>query len=388
MPAFDREVQRLEGAAYKDARKQGERLVPGVAYFQDNFPRVSEEISRFGRSFSARKNPRGATGRGFKSTRGRGSLSRGSRTAKAGISHVRSLRGYTQDQLMDLSAGFDVPPSVKRPKSQARSGRVEPKRLKFGGSSRDKRSRVDDFVPDDHEFVAPSQREFVRESQRANMPRRSQRSRGGLKSHSRNIRSNLTLGKPMRQLAFRSQYAEVKEHTKQSIPALDPDDVLVLSAVPQGTTSITRIGDELKAISLGLLYQVNLTATALASQSTAWRLTIFSWNMNSSISPSVGSLFPSVPTEGAFKFFDLNRHPTYKILYDVSGSLAGDPAVKSVGNTGTGIVRVNIKPKASIMSYDSGSTDGTNQIFAMFQCDNAANGAVADLSWRMTFIDA
>lgn len=234
--------------------------------------------------------------------------------------------------------------------------------------------------------------------QKTNMPhgrsrRTSMRSRGNVKSHSRNIRSNISISRPMQLRARRNQYAEVKDFTALATLVVD-GSILPIANIPQGTTSYTRIGDDLKIAGLNLNYRVHLHSAVLPADVTDWRFTVIQWlPSNVGNPPTKANIFLDVPTgRPGFQMFNKARRPTFKVLYDASGILTGNAALPVTGNTTTGLVKLSLNVPNKVLTFSGASTNGTNQIYVLFQTGSsnagATNFALCDYNWRTTFIDS
>lgn len=254
------------------------------------------------------------------------------------------------------------------------------------------RRRNLDFSPEFEEDILPR-----RKSRRKNMPnvkptRRRGNFRSAVKSHSRNIKTNLSMSGPLGTVAKRSQYAEVKHHTG-TVSAGVTGSIINLSPVPQGPTGVDRTGDEIKALELGFNYVVHTNPLTTGTLLSEWRLIIFQWKQNNSNVPTPADILYNVPAGLASQqFYNSSRRPTFQVLYDSGGNLAGPYAAandKIIGQNVTGLVKAKIKIPRSVMVYDEpSSTNGTNQVYAYFGSSGTSASPLLDTTWRLTFIDS
>lgn len=229
------------------------------------------------------------------------------------------------------------------------------------------------------------------QSQRSNMPHGSRsrmRNRGSVKSRSRNIRSNLTESRPMRIVAKRSQFAEVKYGT-QSV-SLTNGLMTLISDPAQGDANNERIGDEIRAQGLSIQLQAYKQTGSTVADLDQWRFTVFQWLPNSTVAPTIADIFTNVPAgQPARQFFNLQRRPLYKILYDVSGALTGDVATLMLGNSTTGIQKVNLSIPNKTISYDPGTDNGVNNVYVLYQSASTAVATppLGQMTYRFTYTD-
>lgn len=314
------------------------------------------------------------------------------------VANSRGVKRFTRDFFNDVEnlterslpgvASFEdsFPSATKELKREFRELRSR--------SSRNSTRRKLDFAPEFEEDDLPQRRRG--KSQRTNMPngkptRRRATSRSVVKSHSRNIKSNLSMSGPMRTLARRSQISEVKHHSG-TVTAVS-GSIFNLSPVPQGQTGITRIGDEIKALDLGMNYVVHTNPLTTGNLLSEWRLILFQWKQNNATVPSTTQILDNVPAGLASQqFYNTSRRPTFQVLYDSGGNLGGPYAATSdrvIGQNVTGLVTVKLKIPRSIMTYDEpASTNGTNQIYAYFASSAAGASPTLDFNWRLTFVDS
>lgn len=219
-------------------------------------------------------------------------------------------------------------------------------------------------------------------------PRASMRSRSNIKSRSRNLQSQITMGRPMRSVAKRTQYAEVKYLTG-TVPLVN-DSMFHLSAVTQGVTHLTRIGDDIKALALNVIYQVRKTALSTDAQLDQWRFTIFQWSPRNNVPPTPADIFDDNPAgRPTRQFFNLSRKPLYKVMYDASGTLSGTLAAVNVGTSSTGVVKAALTIPKSVLNYDPTTVVGVDQVYCLFQSFNFAGETPSgDITWRLTYIDS
>ncbi len=384
------EVHRLEDSALQDLHAKGERLIPGVAYFQDNFPALTKEISRFGTTVSKRiRNNRGATGRGFKSRSnifGRDKASR----ARALKSHLRSLNRGNLTQVQRMQLDFAEPQSAERKRPSTRfRGRVEPKRTRFEPAQQAKRARVS--VPEFAEFNPVETGASAPQSRRANMPHTLAQRRRQRETHSRNIKSNVGFGRPMRTTALIPRYAEVKH--VQADGALATPVSEQISVITQGTTNSTRTGDQIKGMTLSLLCDVGVPTDSIATSVHSWRITIFQWLGDSVDAPVTADLFVASPTTDVSKwFFNTPRKQQFIILSDTSGLLSGTATPLVIGSNQTGTMRISVNMRRPIMDYLGVATTGTNQLYVMFNSQSTGGGVSGNpflnYGYKFTFVDS
>lgn len=226
--------------------------------------------------------------------------------------------------------------------------------------------------------------------QKSNMPHGSRSrmsNRGTVKSRSRNIRSNLTISRPLSIKAKRSQYAEVKYGTEAE--DLVNDSMIQMSKPVQGPEGDDRIGDEIRALEMSVQLQVFKATGSLVADIDQWRFTLFQWTPNSSVAPVPADIFEDVPSGTvARQFFNLQRRPLYKVLYDVSGSLTGLLSAPVLGNACTGIQKVTVKIPKQTITYDKTAVTGANNVFGLFQSWGVTANPTATMSFRFTFTDS
>lgn len=243
-----------------------------------------------------------------------------------------------------------------------------------------KRGRSDDGPTTNPKFRPPP----------PDMPhgRRPMRSRGSVKSRSRNIRSNLTESRPMRSVALRSKFAEVKYGT-QSI-SLTNGLMTLISDPAQGDANNERIGDEIRALGLSIQLQAYKQTGSAITDLDQWRFTVFQWLPNSTVSPTPADIFTNVPAgQPARQFFNLQRRPLYKVLYDVSGALTGEVANLMLGNSTTGIQKVNLTIPNKTITYDPGTDNGVNNVYVLFQSASTSIAPpLGQMTYRFTYTDS
>lgn len=348
-------LKRLATDAFHDVEEQGIREIPGVAMLEDHFPTVTKDL---------RKGWAEAT-----------------RPVKRKLAHE-----FRKD-FRDL-----VGKHSKRVAKATTTGRSRTVKTRIEGirkTGRTTSSRVRKHHPnvrmslDDADDLAPPD---------PNMPhghyrRPSMRNRSVIKSRSRNIRSNLTMSRPLAIRARASKYAEVKYGTEAE--DLVNDSMIQMSKPAQGVESDERTGDEIRALEMSIQLQVFKAAGSLVADIDQWRYTLFQWTPNSTVLPVPADIFEDVPAGTvARQFFNLQRRPLYKVLYDVSGSLTGLAASPTLGNTCTGIQKVTVKIPKSVISYDKTAVTGANNVFALFQSWGVTANPTATMSFRFTFTDA
>lgn len=234
---------------------------------------------------------------------------------------------------------------------------------------------------------------FGKESPIPTMPhgrQRTMRSRGSVKARSRNLQSQISLGRPMRSLARRSTIAEVKYLTG-TLPMTN-GSMLQLSAITQGVSHLTRVGDDVKVLALNANYQVFKDVGSNAADIDQWRLTVFQWHPNNTVPPVPADIFDDNPAaRPSRQFFNLSRKPLYKILYDATGTLTGQFAAPLVGTSVTGVVKIGLTPSTKVLNFDPAITTGADQIYVLFQSFNATSPGSSpngDITWRITYIDS
>lgn len=345
MPSFQRGVKRLANDALKDTKHDSIRKLPGVAYLQDNFPRVYKDLVKDTRPLNRK-------------------LGRQIRQALKDTARTRSVRRESRRTILD---------------DAQRMRRSSRRHIEFS---------EDVGMPSVDLFDAPSQ----------NMPHGSRSGsrasgRGSVKSRSRNIKTNLSLSRPMRTLAKRSTLAEVKYITANADNVVN-GTMLPLSTVAQGTTNVTRVGDELRLLGCNVSARIQIIPGGghAPSDVVGWRLTIFQWHQNNVNPPVVADIYDNVPPgHPSLQYFNLHRKPQFTVLSDQSGYLAGDPAIASVGGTTTGVVKMALTPPRRMVTFKPGLTSGDNQIYALFQASVASGAGIVlpecDISWRTSFTD-
>lgn len=343
MPNLFSRVKRLASDAFDDLVHEEERSIPGVAALEDHFPKFTKQFKQDLRS--------------------------GTRGVR------RKLEREFRD---DVKSFAPHAPHVHRAKKLEPSGKTAArvKRAQF-------EKKADTIRRDRNDRAKVSI---------SNMPhgRTSLRRRGSVKSRSRNLQSQISMGRPMRAVAKRTQYAEVKYLT--TLSSLVAPTVLQASSIPQGVQHLQRTGDDVRALDLNITYQIFKNTLSASADIDQWRFTVFQWHPNSSVAPTPADIFVDVPGSlPARQYFNLSRRPLYTVLYDASGTLTGTFAAPVTGQSVTGIVKASLKIPRGSLTYDPVATTGTNQIYIMFQSHNDVsdlNAPKGDLTWRLTYIDS
>lgn len=133
-----------------------------------------------------------------------------------------------------------------------------------------------------------------------------------------------------------------------------------LSVITQGTTSLTRVGDEVRAQSL------DFTVGFIAGDATNFcRCTIIEWKMNdSNDAVTLSDVYSNYLNNPALSQISPTKPNRFRIIYDktVSVSTAGD---------GAAIIRGHLKLNHAI-SYNLGANSGIGHLYMLLSSDSSA----------------
>ncbi len=241
---------------------------------------------------------------------------------------------------------------------------------------------------------------------RRNMPygrrtryRRPSRRRGSrrVSYHSRNLQSAMSASRVGPATARTAAYAEIKIHQKSESGITTATGVKDLTIIAQGATATTRVGAQVKSVSLKFNYIVLPTATMTKDSVFTWRLTVFQWRPNSKTPPVVADLFDQgVIGNVALSPFNIRRKPLFKIMYDVTGTIAGDPASNTVGGSTTGVVHSVLHAPKRVIEFEDSSgvlgDEGADHVWFIFQSQSTFGTGTGPptLSYgsKLSFVDS
>lgn len=155
-----------------------------------------------------------------------------------------------------------------------------------------------------------------------------------------------------------------------------------LTPVPQGSSAVTRVGEEIDPNGLFIRGELAAGSGGAASQQT--RLMVIQWYPNGADHViSLPDLMTHATTPYSFRNRDFTRQ--YKVLWDFKGSL-----VSSTGNPDfSKYFDINIPGKQMRnISYNGSGTDGENQIWLVGYSSEVTTAPVFKWTSRFVYTDS
>jgi len=144
-----------------------------------------------------------------------------------------------------------------------------------------------------------------------------------------------------------------------------------ITAVPQGVTSVTRVGDRLRLKNMSYVYHV--WESAVAYTSLYVRVLIVQWHPNIATFPSYTDFLTGAGSWNASLRMDTRSQ--YKVLYDTTHSMVSTTSNNYLVITGS----LTFKDPVEVQ-YEAGATTGQNKISVHFI--PSANRTTAGAGWR------
>jgi hypothetical protein len=169
--------------------------------------------------------------------------------------------------------------------------------------------------------------------------------------------------------------------------------VVDVTAVAQGNTGATRIGDSLTLQSLNFAFNVYNQGGVNSNSVTTSRILFFQYLGDSSVAgkPTIAEMFNASlanagTTYGAYSAFDIDYARTYRILHDVRFLTYGAPAAWSstdIGLSHLGHFLVPLSRAQRQINFQAGATTGNNHIFLCVTSDKATTAANPQVSYNL-----
>ena len=140
-----------------------------------------------------------------------------------------------------------------------------------------------------------------------------------------------------------------------------------LTDLTNGTTDITRIGNEITLEYLGLRFFYRQLSTSSMIICNA-RVLVFQWYPDTAVdSPAISSILAS--TNYINGFFNRENSGQYKVLYDQRMLLQNEPTSDNFSHLIDISLSSDIKGLRKTIHYNDSATTGTNHIFCMIVND-------------------
>lgn len=150
-----------------------------------------------------------------------------------------------------------------------------------------------------------------------------------------------------------------------------------LTAVPQGSSSLTRVGDRLRLKNLS--YCITLADTSAALTYSYARVTIIQWFPSSATSPVDTQVFHFSTWNSPLR---MDTRTQYKVLFDKQVALNATTANNYPVFTGT----IHFKEPTSVQ-FEAGTTTGSNKIYVIFETSLLRAAMTYGISSMLRFYD-
>jgi len=148
-----------------------------------------------------------------------------------------------------------------------------------------------------------------------------------------------------------------------------------LSAIPQDTTDLGRIGDSVKAVSVMFNLQLYYTTN------TTVRIILFQWHPSDLVQPLINDILEDVATFPSLSEPKRDMKDNYRFFYDKKFTVSQYKPIINVN-----INKKNLKLRKT--QFNAGGTVGTNNIYMLVITDNTfINATVYDARYKVEFTD-
>lgn len=176
--------------------------------------------------------------------------------------------------------------------------------------------------------------------------------------------------------------------------------VVDVTAIAQGNTGATRVGDMCTLQSLDYQFWIYNQFGATANLTTITRIIFFQYMADSSVAgkPTIADMFNVSNanvgvTYGSHSAFDIDFARTYRVLFDrkyLTVGTAAAPTSTIVGVPVMGRHKIPIARAQRELNFQAGSTNGNNHIFMLVTSDQASNTLNPLISYNLDvrFVDS